>query len=150
MDNVLFLDIDGVLNSEKYFIERGKSKETFLEKDLDKEKIKMLNYIIQQTNCIIVLSSNWRIFGLEKVNEALTAKGLEYTIQYRTTTEDMDRGIQIKKFIDEHDIKNYVILDDDSFDIVKHVVPERFIKTTWKLGLDQNHVNKVIKILSNK
>jgi len=50
---VLFLDIDGVLNTAKYIQEHGA-------KDVDPHKAVILNDIVKRTGVKVVLSSTWR------------------------------------------------------------------------------------------
>lgn len=149
LDKFIFLDIDGVLNSEEYFIKREKphkknKMDNHLIYDLDESKIHMLNEIIDRTNVTIVLSSSWRIFGLEKVNQALKFKGLKQEINFSTTKEHMDRGQQIKRFITKHNfVKDFIVLDDETCDIENYIDKERIFKTSWKTGLQQYHVESI-------
>lgn len=165
MDKVIFLDIDGVLNSEEFFIKRNKAhiqayKEHGHEEDydhlfydLDPNKIQLLNdvmdNIMEYTGCEIVLSSSWRIFGLERINKVLSKVGFKYEVNHQTTRQDMDRGLQIKKFVDENDIKNYLVIDDEAFDIKKYVPNKQFVKTTWRYGLQKDHVRYIIDYFKN-
>lgn len=157
IEKVIFLDIDGVLNSEEFFIKRDKKHIKALEEenkdylvyDLDKKAVKILNETLNLTNCEIVLSSSWRIFGLERVNNALKEVGFKYEINYKTTMDDMDRGLQIKKFAEENNVENYIVLDDESFDIDKHITLERFIKTNWRTGMLECHKNRIVSYFKN-
>jgi histidinol phosphatase-like enzyme len=59
----LFLDIDGVINSTKYFDKHPRlyAPKTKKEQDLaefDKETISLVNQIIEATDCEIVISSS--------------------------------------------------------------------------------------------
>ena len=60
MAKVLFLDIDGVLNSnsENDIHQREISIGTLI----DEEKIKLLAYIVKKTNSKIILHSGWRMW----------------------------------------------------------------------------------------
>lgn len=61
MSSVIFLDIDGVLNSnfwnDRHQTEIGDGTL------IDEEKIKLLAHLVRETNSEIVLHSGWR-FGL--------------------------------------------------------------------------------------
>lgn len=50
--NIIFLDIDGVLNSYAYYKETGN--------DLNLKSVDILSQIYYKFNCKIVLSSTWR------------------------------------------------------------------------------------------
>ena len=55
MNPVLFLDIDGVLNSRECWDRlRG------LRHKIDREKVALLNEVVAATDCRIVVSSTWR------------------------------------------------------------------------------------------
>jgi len=86
-----------------------------------------LRRIIKQTKADIVISSSWRIDGLNKLrwlwqerkypgeivgltprcSEAAEYFGIKYF-------DEVDRGHEIEMYIRENKIRNYVILDDDN------------------------------------
>lgn len=57
---VIFLDIDGVLNTEKRLL--NNNGELYVEKD----KIELLKEIIDKTKAKVVLSSTWRVLAQSK------------------------------------------------------------------------------------
>jgi HAD domain in Swiss Army Knife RNA repair proteins len=170
---ILFLDIDGVLNSEESFHinhelrmedceKRGEGAE-FLKQycwplgHLYTPLIERLNKIIEATQCKIVISSTWRISSTpQEITNYLTQKGFKYgeSIIDRTGQDSKNaRGGEIQNWLDEHkNVKTYVILDDDSADIVgdyttkKH--PNNFVKTDFIWGLQDKQVEEVVKILN--
>ena len=144
MDKVLFLDIDGVLNSA-YFFKNRQNKES----DLDINAVKILENIVEKTNCAVVLSSSWRMFGLEYVNEEFLKIKSRLEIDYYTTTKHMDRGLQIKQFIEENNIDNYVVVDDEICDIKQHLDSSRVVKTEFRGdGLNHEIADKIIELLN--
>jgi hypothetical protein len=64
---VIFLDFDGVLNSENWYrrrmdlINEGKYERNYPSSEFDPESIKELNRIISETDAKVVISSTWRI-----------------------------------------------------------------------------------------
>ena len=54
---VIFLDIDGVLNSDEY-IDSIKGKEMTAENEIDMEKVRLLEQAINQTGAIVVLTAS--------------------------------------------------------------------------------------------
>ena len=62
---VIFLDIDGVLNTSQTFIEIDnefiKTGKRRIEIDLD--RVELLKEIVDATGAVIVLSSSWRLSG---------------------------------------------------------------------------------------
>ena len=142
MNNIVFLDIDGVVNtlqiSDKPFdTSRGGIERNgfyFLlchegdEQVSNKQAIMWLNKLCLETKSKIVISSTWRFSGLENCKKALYNSGLDKRIEIIDITS-IDyarlRGIEIKNWLKYHkDIKNYVILDDDNDmgDLSDHLV----------------------------
>lgn len=60
MTKVIFLDIDGVLNSN--FWNENHQKEISDGTLIDGEKIKLLAQLVYRTNAKIILHSGWRIW----------------------------------------------------------------------------------------
>ena len=173
---VLFLDIDGVLNSENWFAYRIYCVKNnmvnilmnFVDTDdrnikhkltmLDDRAIANLNRIIEETECKVVLSSSWRS-SRKSVNDLtqyiLKIKGFKYEF-YDVTPRlwfsdfSIRRGEEIKFWLDKesekHEIESFVILDDDS-----DMLPEQmnnFIHVDGQVGLTDRDVLTAIEILN--
>ena len=173
---VLFLDIDGVLNSENWFAYRIYCVKNnmvnilmnFVDTDdrnikhkltmLDDRAIANLNRIIEETGCKVVLSSSWRS-SIESENiftqNLLKLKGFKYEF-YDVTPRlwfsdfSIRRGEEIKFWLDKesekHEIESFVILDDDS-----DMLPEQmnnFIHVDGQVGLIDRDVLTAIEILN--
>ena len=168
---ILFLDIDGVLNSEvsfnetheKWFASGESTKGTEYNWPLGHlypPYILLLNKIVEATDCKIVISSSWRIIcHVHNLQEWLTIKGFKHSDHIIDSTgrnNDGRRGGEIQDWLDanQHIIKSYVVIDDDAEDIIgdkttkKH--PNNFVKTSFKTGLTQECVDKAIAILNSK
>lgn len=135
---VLFLDIDGVLNTESYseriFVARKRealirqlplSSDKLVNKTRDKygalfdpAAVEQLKRIIDASNCSIVLSSTWRRSGLQVMRSMWKDRDLPGELWNITSQfQMMDRGTEIKDFIELQrthniNIERYVILDD--------------------------------------
>ena len=173
---VLFLDIDGVLNSENWFAYRIYCVKNnmvnilmnFVNTDdrnikhkltmLDDRAIANLNRIIEETGCKVVLSSSWRS-SIESENifthNLLKLKVFKYEF-YDVTPRlwfsdfSIRRGEEIKFWLDKesekHEIESFVILDDDS-----DMLPEQmnnFIHVDGQVGLTDRDVLAAIEILN--
>lgn len=134
---ILFLDVDGVLNSYQ--------SQTYL--PLSKPALKRLKTIVEETGCKIVLSSTWRKLESTKrrLSTRLAYRGLYITSQ--TPVLKGFRGEEIKQWLDNHsNISSYCILDDDA-----DMYPEQFpffVRTNPEVGLTDENVKEVIKILN--
>lgn len=61
------------------------------------------------------------------------------------------RAAEIQKWLSEHDVDNFVILDDENFDWSDYGYESHWIQPTWfdGGGLQREHVDKAIDILTN-
>src|SRR5688572_25715427 len=80
MAPIIFLDIDGVLNSVEYHRERHIRGR----KPLDAVAIRRLNQLTDLTGARIVISSSWRQWGFLAVRDMLRAAGVTGWIVSRT------------------------------------------------------------------
>ena len=148
---VIFLDIDGVLNSEEFFIMRHHSaedKKGWTEKDdIDPYAVKLLNQITEVTNAVIVVSSAWREGRtVDWLSGFLRGVGVRAKVIGRTASFSRERRDEVGYWLkDEPDVESFIILDDE-FDWGE--LSDRFVKTSWKTGLTQYHVDKAISILN--
>lgn len=143
---IVFLDIDGVLNTKK-FLESRDNLEV-----CDSENVKNFNKIVNKIkNLKIVVSSSWRLHRefdeLVKVLKEQGVKGeIIDTTPNMTGKFDATRSNEIQSWLNTHDVQEFVILDDEniSWDLSKNHVKTSF----YKNGLTEDHVEKAIKILN--
>ena len=144
---VIFLDIDGVLNSDNT-IRTTRDGCTFV----SVRQIKNLRHIIKETGAKVVLSSNWRI---DRNEEFLNADFLElkheltkYGIRFYDYTPVMPsghRGAEINQWLKEHhEVENFVILDDRC-DIEPN--KDHWVQTVMSRGLGRKEMEAAIQIL---
>ena len=163
MNKIIFLDIDGVLNSQNTFMENHKYRIFFnkyqnnsiedivrdrmLEIDLD--KVFMLRDICNLTGAEIVISSCWRIlYDYPLIEERLVALGLP--IVGITPYIDSDRGDEIRKYLDENKVDVFVILDDEVFPDFNEL-ENYLIKTSfYEDGLTESDISDMVRILKRK
>lgn len=153
---IIFLDIDGVLNSREYDKKRDLTKFT----NIDETRLPYVKQIVDETGAAIVLSSTWRTHwnsDRAKCDESglyiieLFAKyGLEI---YDKTPEGnyVDRHDEIKHYMlySGEPISSFVIIDDYGFGWGEF--SQNFVKTDpyGSLGIDENVVAYAVKILNN-
>lgn len=156
--NIIFLDVDGVLNSMTHLIKLyEKNKKPFFGFDtpFDPDCLKNLKELVIQTNSKIVVSSTWRKRqkGIEILLENLKKYELDksvigYTPIFNT---NVTRGTEIKAYLSnlkENASKlNFIILDDESD--MDELLPH-LIKTDANLGLTSENVKLGIKNLNKK
>lgn len=116
MKFVVFLDIDGVLNT-KTTVERTPD----LYRGIDDARVEILAKAVgKYENADIILSSDWKDLradsdDLRYLNSKLEKQGL--TLAGKTTDHWNNRGEGIIKYLELHpEIDDFVILDDNKFD----------------------------------
>ena len=147
---VIFLDIDGVLNSDEYLDKVKNSDIQGIERDIDVEKVKLLKRAIDETGARVVLSSSWRWYkeSREKIKEQLQKHNLKFIdITPTRTDKTLKREEEIQIWLDSHpEVVNYVILDDEK--ISCESMKKHHVKTTFSRGLTIESAQTAIEILN--
>ena len=60
INKYLFLDIDGVLNSVSWYREEWSKNHAYPQGDFDPKCVELVNRIVEETGCKVVVSSSWR------------------------------------------------------------------------------------------
>ena len=149
---VIFLDVDGVLNSDEYIKGTIKSNIQGIEKHDDVEKIKLLRQAIDQTNAKVVLTSSWR---LTKMAQELIKLLITYGIYVNSTPYIRnERGLEIKQWLaDNQNVEDFVILDDEIFDSYDEGLMKKLVKISngnghnFGEGLLPKDIDEIIKRL---
>ena len=145
MTIALFLDIDGVLNSVRYWYgNRPISLST--EGAIDPAAVAVLNQIVERWHPTIVLSSSWRQMGITTVQSVLEKQGFIGTLA-DVTPPDVDgrkRHEDIKLWLDANPRAwdRYVVIDDDpnAWTNSGHADRGFYLSTNYGLGLVPEHL----------
>ena len=162
---VIFLDIDGVLNSIDTLIMRDITRSMGYEStSIDDNMVERLSNIVNNTGAVIVLTSTWKngfefkegnAIALDKESAILLNMFSNYGITiYDKTSNDPNgkRDSEILSWLADHyrEVEDYVIIDDKY--IYNSMLEPHFIKTNFtgsgELGLCDNHVERAIDILN--
>jgi hypothetical protein len=131
--NILFLDVDGVLNSTRSAYGLGGLPHGTHTEQLalfDHIAIGLIRLLCKDAKAKIVLSSSWRLL----TPFAELGKALDLPIIDATDREVGPRGEQIQRWLDKHPgVKRYAIVDDDR-DMLQAQMPY-FVKTNNAEGL---------------
>ena len=153
INNIIFLDIDGVLNSNKYF-DSISNKEYInpvdrLMLDIDVSKVKILLEVINKTNTKVVITSSWRRMKLYPyIKERLISMGLP--VVGETPFIEGRRGEEIKSYLLENRVSNYCIIDDEVFKDYKELEDYLVVTDFYEDGLTIDHAKGVVKKLIKK
>ncbi|MGN0394383.1 MAG: HAD domain-containing protein [Coprococcus sp.] len=154
---VIFFDVEGVLNSNK-FVCNGTGEH------IDRKNVANLKAIVKATDAKLVLTSDWRaaIYKdadtkpqikelLDKLNEA----GLEiYGItpgasEIKEKYDDYGRVFEVKSYIKNNNVENFVIIDDMDMDWERENLEEYWINTeNVTHGLTEEDARKAIELLN--
>lgn len=148
---LVFLDVDGVLNSRKFLLERQKNFDPTGITALDAQAVLLLNDIDSRWNPKWVLSSSWRYVHTPfSMNILLRARFFMGSISGATGfSADGHRGIEIQEYIEKNELHGVpmAILDDDN-DMEPY--GEFLVQTTFAEGLLIEHVQQVGALLEKQ
>lgn len=149
---ILFLDIDGVLNSVRSAVAlHGYPYRERCHEKFDEVALGLIRQICDKTRAKICLSSTWRLHlneeGLLKLSEAIDLPIVSKTPRFI----GKQRGYEIENWLNEFknisDITKYAIVDDDR-DMLKEQLPF-FVKTSNRNGLLYEDYEKLLELLSD-
>lgn len=164
MIKVLFLDIDGVLNTGWWYTQmNGNSPKDKYGYAFDPHSVANLKKILDETGADIVISSSWKSFGFSELEDMWQDRGLPGKLIGITPNSvsdemllnaDLDhmelfsiRGMEIKEWLIKNGkhVSHYVIIDDmDNF------LPEQkshFVQTNPEVGITTEDTERAILIL---
>ena len=169
MKKIIFLDFDGVLNTEHYqglLRYQGEPWQDEHGAVFDPNAVKELERIVNATHADIVIESSWKYLGLVAMQELWKVRNLPGRVIDITPTaigdrcllgSDMDniyleqfnsKGREILAWLSTHGIRDirYVIIDDE-YVILDSQLPY-FILTNPYEGITKEHADRVISILN--
>ena len=162
---VLFLDIDGVLNTKYWYtqMDRNTPKDKY-GYAFDPKAVANLKRIVEETGADLVVSSSWKCMGLSQIEEMWRDRSLPGKIIGITPNSvsdemllnaDIDsielfhiRGEEIKEWLTKHgkQVSNYAIIDD--MDNMLSEQQSRFVHTNPEVGITEEDAQKTIEILN--
>ncbi|WQJ53766.1 MAG: hypothetical protein [Wendovervirus sonii] len=153
-DKIIFLDIDGVLNSDKFYENRLSRDDKY--SNIDINTINLLNSL-EIDNLKIVISSSYGEDGIELLKPLLKIPIVGCTKHYSINYDWICRGNDILEWLNSNDYYatvfptltdnvRYCIIDDNE-DILL-CQKDKFVKVDKTVGLTKKDINKIIKILN--
>lgn len=150
---VIFLDVDGVLNSKETF---ANNKNNF-ENQINNKLLNNLKYIIDETKAEVILSSTWRYyfhnhpvdcFNRKLLENKLASIGVKiFDITPIYCKNCASRADEIKYWLNntEEEIENFIVIDDNDDELSQF--GEKFIHTSFEFGLTKELAQEAIKQL---
>jgi hypothetical protein len=156
---VIFLDIDGVLNSEE-FLKRNQNEM------IDRKNVNILKNVIDKTGAVIVMSSGWRLWFDDNMmpkdgySQCLYDILCEFNIKLFDKTPDFStEEIRTKKTfshvkskeiiacLSEHEnVDKYVVLDD--LDLKNEEINSHLVRTNAQVGITEDDAKSVLVMIS--
>lgn len=153
---LIFLDFDGVINTEKHIYERHRKRENILETSFDPNAMKYLKEIVDKTEAEIVVTSTWRLGRFLKTGrwEEVEDEFRKYDLpDFEGYTPDIDnaiRGDEIQKWLDTEgrklEVNSFVIIDDDND--MGIYTETNLVQTDRYYGIRDIDAKKAIEILN--
>ena len=149
---VIALDFDGVINTEDTYrrAERGAlvfaASEEHSARLIDRDLVARVQRICDATGAVIVLSTSWRVCGLDVVRPILRDAGLTAPVIGKIGREDRGRGrdAAIREWVGYHvDVVRWLALDDQPLNLGAHA-----IRTSDATGITDDDVVNAIRALS--
>jgi hypothetical protein len=156
---VIFLDIDGVLNSEEFL--KNNHGEA-----IDRMNVSILKNVIDKTGAVVVMSSAWRLWFDDKMmpkegySQSLHDILNEFGIKLFGKTPDFStdeirvnktfshvKAKEIKAWIIENEsVDKYAVIDD--LDLRNEEVNAHLVRTNGQVGITEKDAMRVIDMLS--
>ena len=147
MDKIIFLDVDGVLNSEYI---NARSPEGHV--GVMDSKVKLLSKLVEETNADVVISSDWRLIKDADYQYLINKLRYKGHIEIKGETPNLSwshRGTEIKSYLDDHPTDAWVVLDDIVFSDFE-IVEGHLVLTDPEFGLTEADVEKAKRILEGE
>jgi hypothetical protein len=157
---VLFLDFDGVLNSEGSFVHETRRRKRdrglggAVNETLDPVCVSNVMYVLDHyPEMKVVISSAWRQeFDIEWLREKLRFYDFdaERVIDVTPTIGDEMRDAEIQLWLTRHpDTGRFLVFDDNDWGL-KRAFPAQFVQTTWETGFTFKHAEQAIFQMMNQ
>ena len=151
MRKIIFLDFDGVLNTEYYqglLQFQGKQWQDQYGAFFDPRAVRQLKRVIDATGADIVVESSWKYLGLGEMQALWRVRNLPgRVIDITLTLIGRNKGEEIAAWLAKNTTPNtrYVIIDDE-YVVLASQIPH-FIWTNPYEGLTKDQADRVISML---
>ena len=145
---IIFLDIDGVLNTSN----TARTQINLIDTNLTER----FNKFLDGKDVDIIISSSWR-HDMKELEKCLKKANFRHWGKVKGKTPSYShltkRGEQIARWLQDNDVNSivddYVIIDDEIEDIVPFVNKHMVFKTDITKGITQAQLNKLDKMYVN-
>lgn len=162
---IIFLDFDGVLNTEHHQRQLLYERKAWQDKYgtcFDPEAVKQLQTIVDMTHADIVIESSWKYLGLEAMQDmwkdrqlpgkviGITPSAISDNILLSTDLDVLDssmlhcKGAEIASWLHENNMQEvpYVIIDDEYVILesqLPHFIFNQFLRWSYRRIGNESH-----------
>lgn len=141
METTIFLDIDVVLNDYNTTVYNNRN-DILGKYNISLEKLNLLKQLIKEINGKVVFISALR-YDEDFLELAYTLTEMDIQIDGRTPRINGNKSLEILSYLTEHNISNYLILEDDELLNIPEI-QEHLIETPTDDGLQDYLVEEAI------
>ncbi len=141
--NVIFLDVDGVLNRDSTTERIMSSMSSSPLVGLDEELVQRFLGLLARVNALVVLSSTWRAVPDLRLSIQARVPIYDVTDSSQSGRGRFARGREIADWIESHtDVLRFAIIDDDPGIFPRHL--SSLFSTSPHIGLTDEIVESVV------
>lgn len=160
---VIFLDFDGVLNSDRWlavigqeWTAAGQGAPIPRPRHIDPAAVGLLNQLVDRTGAVVVVSSAWRTLGITECRAILRQRGCVARVVGATPlfvprqrlSERVIRGREIRAWLSRRrKVERFVVLDDMGAAEFEGMW-DSLVQTDGRKGLTQDDVERAVRILN--
>jgi 5,10-methenyltetrahydromethanopterin hydrogenase len=140
---VLFLDVDSIILKDK-FVNKKLCK-------FDEKQVSQIQKIVEQTDCGIIITSSW-VYETKALMKEFVRNNIEildFVREHPTTIKKMTRGERVMKYVREHGIESFLIIDDRPRDI-SCIPRDHLIVPNREIGITNFEVKEAVAVLGEK
>lgn len=149
MNNILFLDFDGVIRVTP----DGCIHNTVAKAEFCPRRISYIESFCSTHNIKIVVSSDWRnLDNKDRIIELLGNKLASHLHEDWSTPICGQRYEEVERWLDEHEVGKFAVLEDSEFHFPKSVtnstIFNNIIWCEWSEGIQLHHFTKLEEIFN--
>jgi len=143
MNKIIFLDIDGVLNSQ--------GDKNLIENTFEENKLNNLVKLVKNSKSELVIISDRRIILDERLMIERVFDKYEILVNYLSLKRThRKRSDEVLFYLSNHECSNYVILDDNDLGYSEDIVLCSHFINTYKNGFTNKEYIKALTLLDSK
>ena len=143
MNKIVFLDIDGVLNTQ--------GDNNLIENTFEEIKLNNLVKLVKDTNSELVIISDRRLLSEERIMIDGVFDEYEILVNYLSLERThRKRSDEVLFYLSNHECQNYVILDDNDLGYSDDIVLKSHFINTYENGFTNKEYIEALTILDIK